>query len=306
MSENLITGNRLYKDRLFIFLFGRKERKEWTLELYNAINGTDYKDPNAIEINTLENVLYIGMRNDVSFILDGGLSLFEHQSSPSPNMPLRMLEYLAGLYDKYCTEKGLDPLMPVRIPLPVPRFVVFSNWEKERQDERVMKLSDLFMRTDIEPDIDLKVRVINVNAGHSNDIMTRCRPLLDYSKFVDGVRHNKGIGLPLGDAIDRAMDGMPEDSPIKGILLGNRTEVKGMLATEYDEKKVTEMFYRTGKAEGIAEGKAEGLAEGKVEGQKVILELNSILLKEKRYDDLEKASVNDEYLNQLLKQYGLI
>ncbi|MBR2281230.1 MAG: Rpn family recombination-promoting nuclease/putative transposase, partial [Spirochaetales bacterium] len=129
MSDNFITGNRQYKDRLFIFLFGKEERKEWTLELYNAINGTDYKDPSAIEINTLENVLYVSMHNDVSFILDGALSIFEHQSSPSPNMPLRMLDYLVGLYDRYCAENGYNPLMYSRIPLPVPRFVVFSNWE---------------------------------------------------------------------------------------------------------------------------------------------------------------------------------
>ena len=306
MSENFTIGNRQYKDRLFIFLFGKEERRQWTLELYNAINGTDYKDPSAIEINTLENVLYLGMRNDVSFILDGGLSIFEHQSSTNPNMPLRMLEYLVGLYGRYCTEKGYNAFMYNGIPLPSPRFVVFSNWEGERQDERVMRLSDLFMRADMEPDMDLKVRVINVNAGHNQEMMGRCRPLLDYSTFVEEVRRNRGRGLPLGDAIDRAMEEMPGDSPIRGLLVRNRTEVKGMLATEYDEKKVTEMFYRNGKAEGIAEGKAEGLAEGKVEGQKVILELNSILLKEKRYDDLEKASVNDEYLNQLLKQYGLI
>ncbi|MBR2281316.1 MAG: hypothetical protein IJ863_01690 [Spirochaetales bacterium] len=192
--------------------------------------------------------------------------------------------------------------------------MVFSNWEMERQDERVMRLSDLFMRGDIEPDIELRVRVINVNAGHSKALMERCRPLLDYSRFVECVRHNKGRGLELGDAIDRAMEEMPEDSPIKGILMGNRTEVKGMLATEYDEKKVSELFFRDGiavgtekgMAEGLAKGKAEGLAEGKVEGQKVILELNSILLKENRYDDLRKASSDDEYLNQLLKQYGLI
>lgn len=73
MSDNIIIGNRQYKDRLFIFLFGKEERKEWTLELYNAINGTDYTDASAIEINTLDNVLFMGMRNDVSFIIDGNL-----------------------------------------------------------------------------------------------------------------------------------------------------------------------------------------------------------------------------------------
>ena len=290
MSEVSIKGNQQYKDRLFIFLFGKRERREWTLELYNAINGTDYKDASAIEINTLENLLYVRTHNDVSFILDGGLSIFEHQSSPSSNMPLRMLEYLVGLYDKYCAKNGYNSTQYSRIPLPVPRFVVFSNWEGESDDESVMRLSDMFMRPGMEPDMDLKVRVINVNAGHSNDIMTRCRPLLDYSTFVESVRSHRRSGLELGDAVDRAIEELSGDSPIRRILMGNRTEVKGMIATEYDEKKVSELFYR----------------DGRNVGHKDILKLNSILLKEKRYDDLEKASVNEEYLNQLLKQYGLI
>ena len=97
----LILINREYKDRLFSFLFGDNSRKEWTLSLYNAINGSNYSDPDELEINTLEEVLFMGMKNDVSFIIGGHINLYAHQSSYNPNMPVRELIYLGHLYSKY-------------------------------------------------------------------------------------------------------------------------------------------------------------------------------------------------------------
>ena len=85
-------GNREYKDRLFNFIFGREENREWTLSLYNAINGSDHTDASLIEFNTLGDVLYMGMKNDTSFILSNRMSVYEHQSSYNPNMPVRMLD----------------------------------------------------------------------------------------------------------------------------------------------------------------------------------------------------------------------
>ena len=61
--------NRKYKDRLFNFIFGSEENRAWTLSLYNAINKTNYTDPNEIQINTIKQVLYLGMHNDTSFLL---------------------------------------------------------------------------------------------------------------------------------------------------------------------------------------------------------------------------------------------
>ena len=93
--------NREYKDRLFVFIFGREENKEWTLSLYNAVNGTSYMDADAIEMTTIADVIYLGMRNDVSFVIADDLNLYEQQSSYNPNMPLRLLQYLGLLYEGY-------------------------------------------------------------------------------------------------------------------------------------------------------------------------------------------------------------
>ena len=72
-----------FYDHLFIAIFGRdsERSKKWRLNLYNALNGTNYTDPDALELNTIENVIYIKMYNDVSFLVDSQMTLYEHQSS---------------------------------------------------------------------------------------------------------------------------------------------------------------------------------------------------------------------------------
>lgn len=97
-----------YKDRLFCFIFGREENKEWALSLYNAINGTSYHDIDQLKLYTIENAVYMGMKNDVAFIIQDTLNLYEHQSSYNPNMPVRMLIYLSRLYEKYIEQKHLN------------------------------------------------------------------------------------------------------------------------------------------------------------------------------------------------------
>ncbi|MDE5583694.1 MAG: hypothetical protein K2J08_08315 [Ruminococcus sp.] len=58
-----------YKDRMFTFIFGNSENKEWTLSLDNAINGSDYTNPYDIKLNTIDNVVYMVMKNGVSFLI---------------------------------------------------------------------------------------------------------------------------------------------------------------------------------------------------------------------------------------------
>lgn len=96
-----MTVNTKHKDRVFNFLFGNPDNREWTLALYNAVNGSEYTDADAIEFNTIDDAVYLGMKNDVSFIILNELNLWEHQSSYNPNMPMRFFIYAAKLYEKY-------------------------------------------------------------------------------------------------------------------------------------------------------------------------------------------------------------
>ncbi len=127
--------NRTYKDRLFSFLFGREKNKAWTLSLYNAVNGTNYTNADEIEINTIDNVLYMEMKNDVSFILDNVVSLYEQQSTFNPNMPIRQLLYLSRLYEKHIMDTDQDLYGQRQIRLPIPRFITFYNGTDNVEDQ---------------------------------------------------------------------------------------------------------------------------------------------------------------------------
>ncbi|MCR4851009.1 MAG: hypothetical protein K5870_07085 [Lachnospiraceae bacterium] len=272
--------NRKYKDRLFVFIFGREENKEWTLSLFNAVNGSDYTDSSAIEFNTLGNVLYMGMKNDVSFLISNQLNLYEHQSSYNPNMPLRMLEYTGNLYSGFIEEDGNNEYGSALITLPVPKLVVFYNGSKDIDDDRVIRLSDAFEEPyRSESDVEVRVRMININYGRNEALMKACNPLEGYSWFVEKVKqYSKAYrgrmmssydddskatrAMILSHAVDKSLNEMPDDYVIKDFLKKHRAEVVGMLRTEYDEVTIAEKFRQEGRREGIQEGMQKGIQEG--------------------------------------------
>ena len=259
-------GNPQYRDRLFQFIFGSEENKAWTLSLYNAIRGTDYADPEAIRITTIREVMYLGMHNDVSFmisenirLLPGEMNLFEQQSSYNPNMPLRMMQYASNLYEKYIVENKLNKYGSGLISLPVPKLVVFYNGKADQPNDTILQLSDSFdVDPDVnaDPDIAVKVRMINVNYNGNTEVLNACRPLKEYAWIVDQIRAGKG---EIDYAIDKAISDMPDEFMIKPYLMTHRAEVKGMLLTEYNEAAAMELFKEDGRREGRLEGRMETL-----------------------------------------------
>lgn len=119
---------RCFKSQLFAMIY---EDKRELLELYNGISGKHYQDPELLEINTLKNAIYMSMQNDVSFLIDSQLSLYEHQSTYNPNLPLRYLFYISDLYSGMTKDENLYGTK--RIHLPSPQFFVFYNGEKSSQ-----------------------------------------------------------------------------------------------------------------------------------------------------------------------------
>ena len=251
----MATDNVQYKDRLFNFLFGSEENKEWTLSLYNAVNGSHYTDPSMIKITTIREVMYLGMHNDVSFLISNEMNLYEQQSTYNPNMPVRLLQYAGNLYERYFKENSLNKYGGRLLQLPVPKLVVFYNGKKEQPDEMILKLSDSFPEGS-DADIEVKVRMLNVNIGRNGMLLEACRPLGEYSWLVDEIRRNNTTNDEDGmsSAVDRAITDMPDSFVIKSFLELHRTEVKGMLLTEYNEAEAMELFREEGRAEGRAEG----------------------------------------------------
>lgn len=242
--------NRNHKDRLFTFLFGEKGHKEWTLSLYNAVNDTDYTDLDSIEFTTMEDAIYMGMKNDVSFILCHVMNVYEQQSSYNPNMPIRQLMYAAKLYDKYIQQKKLNIYGRKLARLPIPKLVAFYNG-MEGEDDRILKLSDAFIQegNQMKADIEARVRMININYGRNASLLALCRPLEEYSWLVAQIRENRRT-MEIEQAVDKAIQDIPEKFEIREFLIGHRAEVKDLCITEYNEAETMQMIREEGREEG--------------------------------------------------------
>lgn len=233
----MTTVNREYKDRVFKFLFGNPENREWTLALYNAINGSNYDNPDDIQFNTIEDAVYLGMKNDASFIIVNSLSLWEHQSSYNPNVPMRFFIYAAKLYEKYIATSDYNPYSSKLQKVPCPKCICFYNGTEGLPEKKLLRLSKAF---DCEADIEVKVTMLNINYGKNRQLMEACKPLYEYAWLVDAIRRHQGKEKNLEAAIDAALTEMPEDFLIRSFLLSNKAEVKGMFLTEYNQEKVLE------------------------------------------------------------------
>lgn len=247
------TANRNYKDTVFRMLFS--DRKN-LLSLYNAVNQSDYNNPDDLEIVTLENAIYMGMKNDLAFIMDMNLYLYEHQSTYNPNIPLRNLFYIADEYQRLVVQKSLYSTVIQKIP--TPRFIVFYNGTKKVDDYNEFRLSSAYENSTDNPDLELRVTMLNVNDGHNLELMEHCRTLKEYAKYVARVRKYVTQNIPLEEAVTRAVDECVEEGILAEFLMKNKAEVIKVSIYEYDkefeEKKLRKAEYEAGVEAGIELG----------------------------------------------------
>lgn len=255
---------RDYKDRLFRAVFRNKKE---LLSLYNAINDSNYADPEALQITTLEDVVYMGMKNDVSFILGDVLNLWEHQSSYNPNMPIRGLFYLSRMYRNYIEANGINIYSSHLKTLPIPRYIVFYNGLKEEEDRRELRLSEAFIREDgkhLQSCLEVKAIMLNINQGRNRELMDKCQRLREYAAFVNAVREELSRGRTPREAIEMAITYCLKNRMLEDILSMNKREVIDMFLTEYDTQRHMEMEreenFEAGRIEGERIGREQGIA----------------------------------------------
>lgn len=230
----MATINRNFKDSLFRMIFRGKEE---LLNLYNAVNGSNYTNADDLEINTLEDVVYMGVKNDVSFLFAHTVNLYEAQSSYNPNMPLRGIIYFGDVLKSFVEANQLDIYSGRQLKLPIPRFIVFYNGLKEEPERKLLKLSDSFEKEiDEETALECTAVMLNINYGCNRELLNRCRELHDYSLFIDTVRKGVRDGKSVEKSIDDAILFALEDGTVKNLLKKNRAEVKRMVLTEYNEE----------------------------------------------------------------------
>ena len=224
--------NRTYKSPLFIMLFQDKNN---LLELYNAVSGKHYTNPEILEINTLENAIYMTVKNDVSFLIDGRLSLYEHQSTYNPNLPLRFLIYISKLYSRMTRNSNLYGTKTVQIP--PPEFLIFYNGKEDLPERTLLNLSDMYYKTEnSHAGLELTAVMLNISGKHNRKLKEACRTLKEYAIYTDKVREY-AEKMDLADAVDLAIRECIAEGVLKDFLEKHRAEAKEMSIFEYDQEK---------------------------------------------------------------------
>lgn len=294
--------NREYKSRIFSMVFSQKKE---LLELYNAMNGTNYDNPDLLEINTLDNAIYLAMKNDVSFLIDSRMSLYEHQSTFCPNIPLRFLQYVADLYSSITKDENLYGTK--LIPLPTPEFIVFYNGTQKAPDFQELYLSTAYQKREPEPALELKVRMLNINKGHNLKLMDACRTLRDYAEYTDRVRQHAET-MPTEEAVEHAITECINEGILSEFLSKNRAEAKKVSIYEYDEEKHMRQEREQHFAEGRIAGRQEAVLELLGELGTVPEELREKITSEDNADTLRfwlKLAADSDSVNGFMQKAAL-
>ena len=261
-----MSTNREYRDSLFKRVFGDSSQRASLLSLYNALNGTHYANPEDVTINTLEDVVYVHIKNDVSFILDGRITLLEQQSSVNPNMPIRGFLYFSRLYENYISANKINLYGSRLKRLPAPQYFVFYNGTEAMPARQELRLSDSF---ETESDtLECVAKVINLNDAANAELISRCKPLSDYVTFVSGVKEQQSKGCSLKEAIDTMVDWCIEHDILRDILLKDKEGVTGVVLEEFDEELYKKDLFEEGLEQGIKQGVEQGIKQGVEQGIK--------------------------------------
>ena len=261
--------NTKHKDSIFSLLFSDPDLLR---ELYCALENVNLPPDIPVFINSLKDVLYMDMINDISFVIGGKLVvLIEHQSTINPNMALRLLIYIARVYEKIINPKSLYSSKPLSIPKP--EFFVLYNGKDPYPDEQVLKLSDLFETLEElglpeKPilSLELNVRVININEGRNIDIASKCRKLSEYSAFIAKVREFERELGDKAETMKAAIKYCLNHDILKEFIQSHASEVENMLLTEWNMDDALAVRYE----EGIEKGLERGLEKGREDEREAV------------------------------------
>lgn len=276
---------RNFKDTVFRMIFKEKEN---LLSLYNAVNQTSYTDVENLEITTLENAVYMNYKNDISFVFDFELLLYEHQSTCNPNMPLRDLLYVSRVLQSRIRDENLYSKRLIRIP--APKFVVFYNGTDFQPEQQILRLSEAFEKKQERPALELNVIVYNINLGHNQELLGTCRLLKEYAQYVEQVRIF-AKEMYFSEAVEQAVDHCIRNGILSDFLSENRAEAIAVSIFEYDEEK------------HMRSERKEWREIGREEGEKRALQLMQKLMDAGKIEEMKRALSDPEYREQLYREF---
>jgi hypothetical protein len=234
---------------------------------------------------TIDDCIYMGMKNDIGLLIDFWLTLYEQQSTWNPNTPVRGMFYFSGMYEKYIALNKLNTYGSKLIKLPTPQYIVFYNGMDERmdgKDEVKLRLSDAFVDKSVASEFEWTATVKNINLGRNKELMEKCRPLMEYATLVDKIRRYKDELGDIEKAVDKAVDECIKEGVLADFLIGHKAEVMDVCLTEYDEMATINAF----KEEAVDD----------------VLRLQKFLLDNNRIDDLRRTTYDKEYRDLLISK----
>lgn len=298
-SRNSVKVKRNHKDTLFRMIFSTREN---LLSLYNAVNHSHYTDASELEIVTLKNAVYMNMKNDQAFLLDMQLNLYEHQSTWNPNMPLRFLMYVAKEYQMLVRNQTLYASALVKVP--TPHFVVFYNGETEQEAETILRLSHSFQQKTDKPELELMVRVLNINLDKKQEVLEACQLLKEYMLRVNKIRRYTDEYKDINQAVEQAVTECIEENILADFLRKNRAEAIEMCIFEYDDKREKELIRKAEYAEGMKEGERIGREAGKKEEAERIFNIYQLFRANYTENQIkEKLGMNVEEVRKILERF---
>ena len=213
----------------------------------------------------LENAIYMGMHNDISFLIMNETNLYEHQSTYNLNMPLRDLFYIAELLQVYVKDESLYSSKLIK--LPTPHFVVFYNGVEQKPERKILKLSEAFEVETEDPELELKVTILNINPGKNDELKNRCPVLKEYTQYVEKVRENSEK-MPLQEAVEQAIEYCIKNDILRDFLTEQKAEVSKMSIFEYDEQREIELIRRDEREIGKEIGERIGMERERLNTEK--------------------------------------
>ena len=316
ISGHQPTTIRQYKDNVFCLLYRDKNN---LLDLYNGLNDTNYTNVDDLTVTTLKGGVYMKYKNDASFVFGQDLYMFEQQSSRNPNMPLRFLHYLSDVYRQMYTNSDLHRSTLLKIP--VPHFVTFYNGKQPLAAESILRLSDMYEKKIDYPELELMVRVININTAnnegnksrtfnsnindnsnmhtYSSEFLSKCETLKDYMTFVNKVRVKTDVEkIDIRTAVTEAVDECIAENVLSDFLKNHREEVITVSIYEYDEEGHLEIVKEEGRQLGIAEGEKLGIIKGEEKERSNGIKVFIKLCKDMNLSD-------EDTINKLVEDYQL-
>lgn len=192
-------------------------------------------------------------------------------------------------------QKHLKLHRSARIELPCPQYLIFYNGRQPLPERSEMRLSDAFYPAEkgTEGCLECKAIVLNINLGKNVELMEKCQRLKEYATFIACIREKEAKGRLTKEAVMEAMNECIQKGVLVDFLRKNRGEVLEMVWYEYNEE------------EYIKDEKDISREEGRIEGEGRVNKLNQKLLAAKRYEDLERATNDKAYQQQLMEEFGV-